>query len=817
MLAAGALVASLLAVVGASPAAAASGTADVKPDWQACFGPATESADFVDVAEGGAHYKNIQCLAHYDITTGRMGGTEFAPRDTVTRSQMALFLARAADAAGIDLGSAMAHKFTDIGDLDAERVSAISRLTAKNIMTAPKDDTFDPHGTVSRADMAEYLVALLAASGDPNDGGPDGLKRDKKTLLYTFDEATFGADRDDDTLDNDLHDEKDNFFTDVYTMTSPPTANAIYTAFELGITTGYQDKTFKPNNAVSRQEMASFIMRAMAHTNLRPSGLSAQRAGSVTTGWLIQASMRNADFEPVANTPVDVFSTNWPDSAFDADGMCVTRPFDRINDIGTSPNKCEIDVVDMVTDEDGNAEYDTTAPGSDPDDSDALTVTCSAAIAENGTAGTYTIQSASDAIKADTTIYAWTGKLGDEVDDETDLVEVEVTSTVLPDRAAEVPVDHALVTGGLDTTMNQRKAHFGDTVTWTLQLRGLDTSTTPATRINTTPDDSGNKYNLVDSRAAANTTFYTVPSQVVPDENGMATISITQAERVPDDSTDEADVIVSLILSPATDNTAGTGDGTTPDTTAVFATTANQADLSDSPLTLTVTFSEADALAENHVIQAKSNSVWDWTPSSGSYGGNSVTITVVDEYGDPVRGHKVGLFSNQNNLTADPQVINSVFHRGLFSTGRSGSYTIGYSFGSPVANTETLTVTGPDGDDSGDDPDLTTSTATMYWASAGRLTEVNSANAVLHADAGADLFVVTSSEAYTGAPSSAPHVYSYDDVDTFKIQTEQVSMEQFEAAINSTKVKVVGLLWSGYQWSRPVDRSTWTINLACDA
>ena len=693
VLAAGALVASLLAVVGASPAAATSGTADVKPEWQACFGPAAESAEFGDVAEGGAHYKNIQCLAHYDITTGRMGGTEFAPRDTVTRSQMALFLARAADAAGIDLGSAMAHEFTDIGDLDAERVSAISRLTAKNIMTAPSGDSFDPNGTVSRADMAEYLVALLAAIGDDAPKSLKGLKRDKTTLLYTFDEATFGADRDADTLNNDLHDEEDTFFKDVYTLASPPTANAIYTAFELGITTGYQDGTFKPNNAVSRQEMASFIMRAMAHTNLRPSGLSAQRAGNVTTGWEIQASLRDADFKPVSNTPVDMFYTNWPDAAFDSDGMCVTRPVDRVKNIATNfLNPCEIDVVDMVTDADGNAEYTlSSAPSTDPDSADAQKVTCSAPITDGGNAGEYTIQASPTLIKADTTVYAWTGELGDEVDDETDLVEVEVTSTSKPSRTASVAVDHALVTGGLDSTMNQRKAKFGDTVTWTLQLRGLGDHdgdpTTPNRLVNTTPDKSGNKYDLVDSRAAANTTFYTVPSQVVPDENGMATITMTQAERVPGGT--DPDVIVSLSLSPAVGNTAGDGTATLPDNTGAFETDpkATAAD-NNSPLELTVTFSEADAAASNHVITVKSNSVWDWIPNTGSYNGNSVTITVVDEYGDPVKGHKVGLASSQNSGLDDTDttndVRNSVFHRGLFSTGRSGSYTIGYSFGGRV-------------------------------------------------------------------------------------------------------------------------------------
>ena len=63
---------------------------------------------------------NINCLAYYEITTGKTDDT-FDPNGSVTRSQMALFLARAADAAGIDLGDAMDMGFTDIGDADNER------------------------------------------------------------------------------------------------------------------------------------------------------------------------------------------------------------------------------------------------------------------------------------------------------------------------------------------------------------------------------------------------------------------------------------------------------------------------------------------------------------------------------------------------------------------------------------------------------------------------------------------------------------------------------------------------------------------------
>ena len=128
MLAVGALVASILAV-GTTPAAATSRKPDFEAQWKACLGPALADHDFSDVSESGnaSHYANINCLAYYGITKGRTADT-FAPGANVTRSQMALFLARAADVADIDLGEAVDQGFTDLNADDTERVDAINRV-----------------------------------------------------------------------------------------------------------------------------------------------------------------------------------------------------------------------------------------------------------------------------------------------------------------------------------------------------------------------------------------------------------------------------------------------------------------------------------------------------------------------------------------------------------------------------------------------------------------------------------------------------------------------------------------------------------------
>ena len=166
VLAAGALIASLFAVV-AGPAAADVRSADDQATWRACLGPATVSSGFDDVSDDSVHAAMINCLAYYGITKGKTTDT-FDPSGNVTRSQMALFLARAADAAGIDLGDDMGSGFTDLNPDDTERVSAINRLVAKGIMFGDTATSFDPPSTtlfapgdyVERWEMAMFLFRV---------------------------------------------------------------------------------------------------------------------------------------------------------------------------------------------------------------------------------------------------------------------------------------------------------------------------------------------------------------------------------------------------------------------------------------------------------------------------------------------------------------------------------------------------------------------------------------------------------------------------------------------------------------------------------
>ena len=451
MLAAGALVASLLAVSSA-PAGAAEikagdaneATPEVGADYSACVKPADASAGFTDTVGLGAEGA-IDCLAYYGITTGKTADT-FAPGENVKRSQMALFLSRAAKAAGVDLsGGKMAADFGDIADQGDDRQAAIQAL-ARNGILMGRDDGFEPDEDITRAEMAVALIALLRkASGS----------------LFNAD----GSLKNVTTLDH---------FADARAAVPRAVDTAISQAYELGITTGYPDATFRPNSPVPRKNMASFITRTLAHTNLRPAGVSMQRDvgadGNPTSS--VRVSVRDADFKPVANARLDVFwaTTANAGRAFNDNGTC--GRLIRSNG-GT---KCAIDTTDKRTDGYGNR---TTA---------SIDFTKGA------------------------TVWAWTGDVGDKVTADTDLYELAVEAA-----PASVAATSAKVTDSLPRGI--AKAPFGSTVTVTIQLQGTSSGKT----VDAGPAKGGASYSVLITLPDKSATRQTV----AVDSSGKGTFDVT--------------------------------------------------------------------------------------------------------------------------------------------------------------------------------------------------------------------------------------------------------------------------------------------------
>jgi hypothetical protein len=830
ILAAGAMVASLLAV-GAAPAAAitASSTADAASDRTACLGLALEDAGFTDVSMGSAHYDNINCIAYYDITFGTSADT-FSPSANVTRSQMALFLSRMAARTGVDLDDLSDADFTDLDGQNSDRVDAINSLVNEGIMTGTGDDTFSPNAHVTRAEMALWLVSFVDALTDDVDLDPD-------TGQYTLKNAPGTHDSFDDSLvSQPVHVDR-----------------AISVAFELGIAFGYSDLEFKGHRLVSRAEMASFITRTLGHTNLRPEGLTAQSSG---TGILsIQVSMRAADFVPIDNEPIDVFGALFSEAAFNDDGECVRRYVARVSG---ATSVCEIDAGDFLTGTDGNSNFTATSESVRPEQD---TISCG-----TGNVGTYTVGSAVGDL-ANVEFWAWNGAYGDTVDEDTDLVKVVHVTPF--SRTAGIEPDHAEVSGGLDIGKNQLEAEMGDVVPYTVQLHGIGPE---GVHVDTGPGDEDAEYNVVISKfavayatanfdgnadtpntrervaasdannddATASVTVaekasaqpYIRTPRVRPvDSDGTLTIELTHGD--PDRRKNNDDVIVEILITPVIDNDLLIQEGADADDTNQF---------SDS-----VVFSDDGVDQTRIVVSAATTPPYRRAPTTGRSANGFVSITVIDQYGKPVRGQGVHAVSDAEGTDSNASPDNTVRFQNWYVTNSSGTHTIGYSYngGIGVENLSVINTGMPrtvdpnpanDSDQRGPAPPAS---ARLYWAVdgiqedspvAGYSAIVGNAEPVegnwLVTDTDNDTLVVFQAAVENDpvttrneAQASGPHMYTWDERDTFTVGNSRVTMEQFEEIVGGgtekNKVTVGTITWDDYDYYVYNDRANWTVTGSC--
>ena len=408
----GALVASLFAV-GVAPAGAAeiqAGAANTaKPSkaasQTACVGDATTDRMFSDMPAGHDFEGAVNCIAYYDITKGTGDGSTFSPGDNVSRWQMALFLSRAANAGGAPLGTADDQGFGDIGDAPDEAQGAINDLAAAGIMSGASGTDFDPHGDVTRAEMAGFLVRLLARTAP----GVVQVSAGGSVTYGSNKQALPSADLD--------------HFADARSL--PRSAdNLISAAYELGITKGTGDgSTFSPSGTVTRGQMAAFITRTLNHTNLRPEGISAQKVGST-----VHVAVRDADLEPEINAWVDAFrvAAARADDVFSTNDDGDRTSCTRLPSAVEGSRSCEIDRADGLTDGGGNVEFDIS--------------------------------------HGDTTVavWVWTGEIGDRVSASTQLAMVTVTPATLG-------VDTAAVSDNLPTGAEKARFGDSVTITVQLQ------------------------------------------------------------------------------------------------------------------------------------------------------------------------------------------------------------------------------------------------------------------------------------------------------------------------------------------------------------
>ncbi|MFA9446035.1 S-layer homology domain-containing protein [Egicoccus sp. AB-alg6-2] len=163
---------------------------------------------FADVWAGHSHRAGIEGLADLGVVKG-CSATRYCPETAVTRAQLATILAKALD---LPAGT---HPFTDAGPTHSANIGA---LYAAGITDGCGRRSFCPDQPVSRAQLAAMLQrALELPESAP---GFSDVQHNRHRL-------------------------------------------AIGAVSRAGITTGYEDNTFRPDQAVNRGQVATFVTRAL--------------------------------------------------------------------------------------------------------------------------------------------------------------------------------------------------------------------------------------------------------------------------------------------------------------------------------------------------------------------------------------------------------------------------------------------------------------------------------------------------------------------------------------------------------------------------
>ncbi|RSL30169.1 S-layer homology domain-containing protein [Salibacterium salarium] len=175
-----------------------------------------DSGAFSDVEEDFWAADEINYLVAEDIVSGYDDGT-FRPNETVKRSQAAAMLVEALE---LDTKDRPAPDFSDINaDFHAYDVVAAVRDEA---IISGKNGAFMPNDALTRGQMAAVLNRSFSLDGDAEDSA-------------YFDDM----------------EKTDAFYNDVQVIA------------QAGITTGYADGTFGPNDDVTRAQFAIFLSRAL--------------------------------------------------------------------------------------------------------------------------------------------------------------------------------------------------------------------------------------------------------------------------------------------------------------------------------------------------------------------------------------------------------------------------------------------------------------------------------------------------------------------------------------------------------------------------
>ncbi len=593
-------------------------------DYLACPASAgIPAAGFTDTTS-----TDVDCLAYYGITLGTTA-TTYEPTASVPRWAMALYLTRTMNEAGVTLGTGADQGFTDISGKSAEIQTAINQLKQAGVTTGTTATTYSPDDNVIRQEMAMFVERMLDTITVGPGGNSDAELVSGAATTY-INSNCGGANACTGTYN----------YSDIDAGTVTVEASiAIKELYQLGIHDGVTATTFSPDSDMTRAAMASFLVGAINHSNLRPEGLIIQSdtysdIAAATPN--LHVSYRDASFDPIVSTAVDVF--RWSatyaegDRAFaTATGLCE----DAVVTTGAITG-CLIDANEPTTDLVGN-----------------MTPTAVA---------TAPLVQATGVARVDT-YYAWTAAAATAFDNDLHGSGVTFDSINVTGHPAaqDVNCSNDVPAYGAATSDDETDVHFGAVTTITCQVTN---ATGTDTYVNV-PKAGSAAYNITMNRTRINTSL-----------NGTGSTAISDAEAVV--GLFDATGAVSFTVTGPADPQAGTVVGNIVEDTITLTCTGctitagalpaanygGHMSQASEELTLVLQYkAAADVRGRVALTQTASSGL-----ASTASITRSVSATQYDQYGDPL-GASAVVFSSVNRLhkgatctAADPVVCTLTAH-----------------------------------------------------------------------------------------------------------------------------------------------------------
>lgn len=197
-----------------------------------------------------AHIDSVDCAVALTIVRGEASGN-YNPGGSTSRGQMATFIAQALEAAGYDLPSPSNQGFDDIsGNIHADNINILAELGIVRGVTTTR---FDAETNIRRDQMATFLLQAAEFAFDD----PEGLD---PTGAVTFSDVPTSS----------IH-----------------ARNINASAELLGLTTGVSSTQYAPRRNVTREQMASFVIRLVDVTQVSDPIVPGNRGGSSSQDGLL--------------------------------------------------------------------------------------------------------------------------------------------------------------------------------------------------------------------------------------------------------------------------------------------------------------------------------------------------------------------------------------------------------------------------------------------------------------------------------------------------------------------------------------------------